>query len=1145
MDQRKYSLVRRLTAAAVCVGMLISLAACGKAPAEMAAPSEQFTAEQAIGQLQAQQEALGYENALNELAVKTTTEIGGDTYIRLQQHYSGLPVYGKTVVCAADEEGRLRSVTGNLQDVDPALDLIPTVAAETVSQTATRFFTDTLGWDADDSAVEAVLSVDDLCIYTGGAVSESHLAYRIPAKGYELIIDAHDGALLLSNCLLRQGKTLDLSGQRTDYTDVPVLQEDGEFRLTDKERNITSFQANHTEMSEFWGLLTYQVNIGNDSDEIVWSDGENPPAAAVDAYVNTRAVYDYFDQVLDLTAPDGEGNCQILLLTGTEYFLDEDEQIKSLMDNAHTFTSPQQQATMLSFGIGTDGKPSHAAHIDWVAHEYMHAVEQYHSAMVYDGESGAITEGLSDIFGELAESWQNSQAPNWNFTDTDRNMRNPGTNGYPAAAGDPIAQDSDFVHGYSTVISHSAYLMWNGIDGTAEKKLTGEQLAELWYRAMLMMPSDCDFILCRKLVGIAAGSMEDLTEQQLACVEEAFDRVGIASSRDALQAEYKLAEDGTLTVYDRNNVPYSGYTLRISGTVAMEEIASNMTPDVGWVVSRTVTVAEAGPWKLELPQGVYTLTVTDPHYDEEYTVSVEISRRHTETNIDLITAYEEPLVVVLPEIDFENMVNDVHSDAFTDTDGWKCCYHIPQFRLPDDLAQAVNGKIYDYCTNVLDQEVYAMLAENYSPNIGGIAYSWGHHGEFASVLIRKQYSIADYNEFIPLTISAVTGQEVTMDVLLAEFGLDRDGFYSLVRSRLEQYWNERSIHRTDAGADFFDDRVSRTLADENIRKAVPYIDADGGLSFTANIYSLAGGDSYWHLIGSEGQLEYEYPRCSQNHAFRTIVSPNDPLEYFIEFCDRRYFTEAEIMTFDQEMCVIARNAIYAKSGRIFTTEKLSSLFRKYSWYNPTVSGDDFREDMLNSYQIANRELVVGLENVLKSGTPDISDVLLYFIENCDRRYFTAAELSDLSAEELVYARNAIYAKSGRIFSSEKFGYFFRRFSWYIPSISAEEFSESILNEYQTANRDLILTLENGTNTISPEQAYAIACEYWDYHEGDIADETGFELYLVDDGMIEYSGTMYYFFRLRWLVVGEDGTAWLSTVDQVYVHAETGECFGTI
>ena len=46
-------------------------------------------------------------------------------------------------------------------------------------------------------------------------------------------------------------------------------------------------------------------------------------------------------------------------------------------------------------------------------------------------------------------------------------------------------------------------------------------------------------------------------------------------------------------------------------------------------------------------------------------------------------------------------------------------------------------------------------------------------------------------------------------------------------------------------------------------------------------------------------------------------------------------------------------------------------------------------------------------------------------------------------------------------------------------------------------------------------------------------------------MIEYGGTMYYFFRLRWLVVGEDGTAWLSTVDQVYIHAETGECFYTI
>ena len=77
--------------------------------------------------------------------------------------------------------------------------------------------------------------------------------------------------------------------------------------------------------------------------------------------------------------------------------------------------------------------------------------------------------------------------------------------------------------------------------------------------------------------------------------------------------------------------------------------------------------------------------------------------------------------------------------------------------------------------------------------------------------------------------------------------------------------------------------------------------------------------------------------------------------------------------------------------------------------------------------------------------------------------------------------------------------------------------------------------------LSAEDAYAIACEYWDYQEGDVAEETGFELYLVENGTFEEDDVFYYGFLLRWLVSGEDGSKWLSTIDQVYVNAETGEC----
>ena len=78
-------------------------------------------------------------------------------------------------------------------------------------------------------------------------------------------------------------------------------------------------------------------------------------------------------------------------------------------------------------------------------------------------------------------------------------------------------------------------------------------------------------------------------------------------------------------------------------------------------------------------------------------------------------------------------------------------------------------------------------------------------------------------------------------------------------------------------------------------------------------------------------------------------------------------------------------------------------------------------------------------------------------------------------------------------------------------------------------------------SISADEAYNIACQYWHYQEGMIDEDTGFEMYLVDDGTVEEKGTLYYFFRLRWLVNDGEGNSWMSTVDQLYINAETGEC----
>lgn len=76
--------------------------------------------------------------------------------------------------------------------------------------------------------------------------------------------------------------------------------------------------------------------------------------------------------------------------------------------------------------------------------------------------------------------------------------------------------------------------------------------------------------------------------------------------------------------------------------------------------------------------------------------------------------------------------------------------------------------------------------------------------------------------------------------------------------------------------------------------------------------------------------------------------------------------------------------------------------------------------------------------------------------------------------------------------------------------------------------------------ITEDEAYRIACDNWDFHEGATVTSEGIEykLYLSANGTATGSdGTMYYHFLLRWLT--PDGI--LSTIDWLYVNSETGAC----
>lgn len=83
----------------------------------------------------------------------------------------------------------------------------------------------------------------------------------------------------------------------------------------------------------------------------------------------------------------------------------------------------------------------------------------------------------------------------------------------------------------------------------------------------------------------------------------------------------------------------------------------------------------------------------------------------------------------------------------------------------------------------------------------------------------------------------------------------------------------------------------------------------------------------------------------------------------------------------------------------------------------------------------------------------------YILPDSSSSYLTKSDLMGLSAEECRLARNEIYARHGRMFEDESLQKYFENFDWYYPTIQPDDFDESMLNDYEIFNRDLIVEYE--------------------------------------------------------------------------------------
>ena len=260
-------------------------------------------------------------------------------------------------------------------------------------------------------------------------------------------------------------------------------------------------------------------------------DPDSQDVSVNEAYEYCGDTYDFYLNVYNRNSVDDHG----LLLKSTVHY---DNQYNNAFWNG----------LQMVYGDG-DGQLFNrfTISVDVIGHELTHGVTQNEAQLVYQGQSGALNESMSDVFGSLIKQWVNNQTADqadWLigqglFTDSVqgtalRSMSNPGT-AYddPNIGKDPqpgqmrdfvrTTRDNGGVHINSGIPNRAFYLAATNIGGFAWQKA-----GLIWYRTLTgrLSPS-ADFQAAADATVAVAGSLfQDGSDEQKAVID-AWSRVGI------------------------------------------------------------------------------------------------------------------------------------------------------------------------------------------------------------------------------------------------------------------------------------------------------------------------------------------------------------------------------------------------------------------------------------------------------------------------------------------------------------------------------------------------------------------------------------------------------------------------------------------
>lgn len=495
---------------------------------------------------------------LQVISMVTDPLVPGRSHERLAQFKDGLRIFGSEIT-RQREHGQIISIFGTIHS-EINVDLVPKLTTQ-----------DAIG--ATSVSGGSTIATELLILYDQN-IHGYRLVYRIqqfsPAGLVMSLVDAHTGGLIrVQNDLKTQAMSLPCNdcavgtgrGVKGDQKKISVQTLGGNFRAYDALRPpaIVTYDMRGDWLGTF-NVLTgsaslTESNVATDSDN-VWHDG-----ASVDAHVGAGWFYDYLAHRFERNGLDGRDGPIVSLVHPVDRsdLFKVPNGVRNLFHLNAFFCATCGQNGMMVYGEGLptgfvlqntgQSVDFFSAGLDIVAHELGHAVTEFTSGLVYEGESGALNEAFSDLLGVgteffMAETGRHKpEQPDYLIGE---DVLKPGgirSIANPQSKGDPDHYSKRFrgnldnggVHTNSLIASHAFYLaVEGGINRTSGIQVTGvgssnrPHVERAFFRAFaFLLPANATFTMARAATTQSARELTGGVSGLAETIAEAWSAVGV------------------------------------------------------------------------------------------------------------------------------------------------------------------------------------------------------------------------------------------------------------------------------------------------------------------------------------------------------------------------------------------------------------------------------------------------------------------------------------------------------------------------------------------------------------------------------------------------------------------------------------------